>query len=265
MKRTTKYKQTGIPPFSGVADIVRYNWSQYLAAIIVVLALGGFGTYAFSNSFPFLITVAAFMGFALALWWTVASLAASWWIYDLSPLRKWDWLHKLMPREGKKWVNVHTGLDECGYLFRHETGRGAGMILDTYDPQIMTEASIRRARRRMSQIHRPDALCRSSQWPVADDLFDICYFIFAAHELRKREERLTLFREAVRCLAAGGQIVVVEHARDILNFIAFGPGFTHFWPTKEWDCLASQVGLQCIHRGRIAGFVIVNIYGRKDA
>src|SRR5690606_14150370 len=146
------------------------------------------------------------LGLALTTWWTLASLLASWWIYDLSPLRRWDWLQELAPAAGKRWVYVHTGLDECEYRLRAEQDRDQGVILDTYSPATMTEPSIRIARAETASSRKPDACCRWDAWPVRQGKFNICYFILAAHELRQREQRRNLFREAARSLAAGGQL-----------------------------------------------------------
>ncbi len=249
---------------AGVAEIVRYNKMQYVVAAVVIFALGGFTWYGARSEFPTWIIFFAAVGLFLATWWTFASLLASWWIYDLSDLRRWDWLQRLVPPQGKTWLYVHTGLDECGYQFRKQDERGQGVIIDTYSPAVMTEPSIKIARAGTALIRRPDAACRWDAWPVRQNCFNICYFILAAHELRDRAERLGLFNEAARSLAQGGKLVLVEHARDFLNFLAFGPGFTHFWPTAEWDSLAGEAGLTCTHKGRKAGFIITRVYAKEQ-
>jgi len=64
-----------------------------------------------------------------------------------------------------------------------------------------------------------------------------------------------LFAEAKRVLIPSGRIVVAEHLRSGWNFVAFGPGFLHFWPRREWLRLASAAKLRLVREGRITPFV----------
>jgi len=246
--------------FSGVGEIVRYNWTQYLAGICAVTILMGLAVAAHSLELAWWYMVPLAAGAALALWWLLASLVASWWVYDLSGIRPYGWLRQMVKSPAGRWAYVHTGLDECGYKMRNEPGAGQGMILDTFDAGTMTEVSVRRARQITSVERRPDAECRWDAWPTKGNQLDTIYFIFAAHELRQAIDRENLFKEAARSLALSGQIVLVEHVRDWRNFLAYGPGFMHFWPEKEWDRLAAEAGLMISHRGRKAGFVITRVY-----
>jgi hypothetical protein len=66
-------------------------------------------------------------------------------------------------------------------------------------------------------------------------------------------------------MAPGGRLVLVEHDRDMWNFMAFGTGFLHFWPAAMWDDTAKAAGLCCIATQRKAGFVVAKIYGKMEA
>lgn len=249
--------------FAGVSQIIRYNYGQYLAALatVVVLACAARWLVPMANLAPGLaaaLQVLLFAGAGLAAWWTLSSLVASWYIYDLSPLRRWNWLYTLADPAGSRWILVHTGLDEAGFIIREHHPASPGLILDTFHPQTMTEPSIRRARAEATTS--PDAYCHWGNWPTRHASADRVYFILAAHELRRHSDRLALFREALRSLKPGGNVVLIEHERNLLNFLAFGPGFMHFWPATEWDATASEAGLSLEYQQRIATFITARVY-----
>ena len=66
-----------------------------------------------------------------------------------------------------------------------------------------------------------------------------------------------LFGESKRILRDGGRMLVVEHVRDLANFFAFGPGFTHFQPRGEWLRLAAHAGFVVAAETRVTPFVMV--------
>ena len=241
--------------YQGVAQIVSFNRGMYYAvfsALGVALIL-----------FPFLghgerLVMADSL--APALFWMAASLAVSHYVYDRSPLYKLDWLVRALARPVQSWINIHSGWDETSVRLHTIFPHVAGQVVDMFDPSLMTEQSIHRAQR----LNRPAPSAVAAHYdalPFGDSSFDTAFCIFAAHELRRHDERVRFFREIARILCSEGQLVVVEHARDWQNFLAFGPGFLHFFSRAEWRRTASEAGLTLTTEFPFTPFARVFIFG----
>jgi SAM-dependent methyltransferase len=238
--------------YHGMLQILHYNWPMYLqagaASLAVILAI-------VLLPVPRPLAALALVGVAAGLLWSVSSLAVSHWVYDRSPLGRWDWLAGLFPEPPRRWTSVHAGLDETFGALRRVFPDGNGTVLDIYDAAEMTEPSIVRARKLSLDASAAAADFRSLPLDTASQ--DAVFLIFAAHELRRPESRLRFFQEVARVLASGGRAVLVEHLRDGQNFLAFGPGFLHFLPRREWLRLAAAAGLPVRKDFRITPFVAV--------
>ena len=240
-------------PIHGLMQIVRFNWPQYVVGAVVIGFAAAILAFVPLQGAVWWILVA---GVALATWWLVASLVASYWIYDLSPLTRWNWLVRCFPSDcpPSNVVNIHSGFDDTTLLVREVLPQTRIVTVDIYDRERMSEPSIHRARQFMPPVAGtlaapPDAL------PVDDGEADATLLLLAAHELRKPVEREALFAELRRVLRPGGRVVLAEHARNVANFLAFGPGFLHFLPYAEWLRLGRTANLRVVHEGRITPFV----------
>ena len=87
--------------------------------------------------------------------------------------------------------------------------------------------------------------------------FGRAFLIFTAHEFRRTEARVRLFREVAGALTPRGQIAVVEHLRDWRNFLVFGPGFWHFLSRRTWLSTAAAAGLHIHDEFSMTPFVRV--------
>lgn len=216
--------------WQGMWTIVRFNWPFYGGALVVLIA-AGVGIFSMTELWLRWACAAAVMG---SLYFLVVSLWVSHEVYDRSDLYRWAWLGRaLAGTERGRMVFCHSGFDEASELLRKQLKQVEWVVLDHYDETLMTEASIRRARKRFP----PSAETLSApfdRWPVATDSVAVVFGLLAIHELRSEAERSAWFTEAQRCLAPGGQVVLVEHTRNLANFLAFGPGFLHFHSGGSW-------------------------------
>ena len=226
--------------FDGVLQIVRYNWSLYIVAVLV------------STLVVFLVDVvhppAALAGLLIlgalaAVFWLALSLAVSHYVYDRSDLYRWEWIRERVAPNPRHVVSIHAGLDETSPALQEMYPAAEVTILDIYDPAEMPEPSIARARR---EARSPLASVNADfrRLPLETASADLVAVIFVAHELRRATSKEAFFREAWRVLPPGGRLLLVEHLRDGWNLAAFGPGAFHFFPRQEWLRVAGATGFQ---------------------
>jgi SAM-dependent methyltransferase len=223
-------------PCQGVAQILVFNWRIYAgtaAAVCVALAacpLAGAWVRAATLAFV-----------APAVFWAIASIAVSYYVYDRSALYDFNWMREGLAATPKRWINIHAGLDETSGLFKELFAGTEGRTVDIFDARTMTEPSIKQARQLRAAGCEAIA-ARYDALPFADARFNAAFLIFAAHELRRHELRVRLFREVARVLDAGGELVLMEHMRGGWNFAAFGPGALHFFSRRAWLMAAHEAG-----------------------
>lgn len=242
-------------PWQGVANIVRFNWPLYVAAGVMMAGALALAAILPAAWWPVrLLLVLGALGAGGSL---LVSLAVSWWVYDRSPLYRWDWLRAMAVGEPARIVNIHSGFDESSGALQTLFPAAELVALDFYDPREQTEPSVARARRAYPHPPVPARPARADALPLADGSADLALLSLAAHEVRSAAGREALFREVARVLRPGGQAVLVEHGRDLANFLAFGPGFLHFFSPAEWRRVARTAGLTARGETRITPFVHV--------
>ncbi len=244
-------------PWDGMLAIVHFNWPYYAVAPLVLLA-GIAGLFA--GGF---VATGAGLTVLGSLWFLVGSLGVSHWVYDRSDLYRWAWLSRALQNQSPENILLcHSGFDEASEMLKSLYPSAKWTVLDHFDPAVMTEASIRRARK----LFPPAPGTVSSKyddWPLADGTQNAVLGLLAIHELRTVAERAAWFREAGRCLAADGSVVLVEHARDYANFMAFGPGFLHFHSVASWRNSWEAAGFAQSSHFRITPFVRVFVLTPK--
>jgi len=216
-------------------QIVRFNWPFYAAA--------GAATAAAPFLLPRLpalwwIRVPAYAGAGLVAMWLIASLVASWIVYDRSRLMQWDWVLQALGFKPLSWINIHAGHDESSDALQRIFADARGRVFDIFAPGETTEPSIVRARERAQHEPRPGALAAEHvdyrRLPLPNGTIDVATLLLSAHELRSEDARGALFAELRRVLGPAGRVVVAEHLRDWANFMAYGPGAWHFHSRRTW-------------------------------
>ncbi|EFK56181.1 methyltransferase domain-containing protein [Sphingobacterium spiritivorum] len=231
--------------FTGVWNIIRFNWHFYvIAALILIVSL--FLYPYLPHDFQFiLITVTIIAGISI-----ISSLIVSCYIYDLSDLYKLKWLGNT---DHKQVLNINAGFDETSIILKSISPDIHLTICDFYDPQKHTEISIKRARK---IYPAKDAVCvQTTRLPFEDNTFDLCLAIFSVHEIRQEDERISFFRELNRITKSGGQIMITEHLRDIPNFLAYTIGFLHFYGKKNWIHIFREAGFRLKEEIKVTPFV----------
>lgn len=243
----------------GLRQIVRFNWPFYALAA------------AFTVSAPWLARACPRglvsdllwqSGVALASAWMFGSLAASWIVYDRSPLMAGAWIPPALGFRPDSWVNIHAGLDEWTPILRRVLGGARGRVLDIFDAAEMTEPSIARARRLARSTGRSEP-ADFRRLPLPASSIDAAFLLLSAHELRTDSARRALFEEIHRVLSRGGRAIVAEHLRDGPNAMAFGPGALHFHSRRTWTRSFEGTGFAIHREFSITPFVRIFVIGRR--
>ena len=245
--------------YQGVLQILRFNWPMYVAAAVV---LGTGAVLLLVLRLAPLLRNAALIGIGLAAFWLLVSLAVSHYVYDLSAIYRGDWLRRAIRRTPARIANLHAGFDEFSDVLRARFPETELRIFDFFDAQLMTEPSIARARQ-LARDQSPADPVDFRSLSLRDEELDAAFLIFAAHELREADARVALFSELHRSLKADGELVLVEHLRDLPNFIAFGPGFLHFHSRSTWLRDAEAAGFSSANEFSHTLFVRVFTFVRS--
>jgi ubiquinone/menaquinone biosynthesis C-methylase UbiE len=236
-------------PFQGVKNIIRFNWHFYALSVGIIFSLILFTIYS-----PDQLKFYLWMIIILILSTTVISLSVSYYIYDWSDLYKLTWLDNLNIKKTGLIVNINAGFDETSCLLKEKYKSANLIVLDFYNPITHTEISIKRAR----QLYPPypnTIDVKTTALPLADHSVDNLFIIFAAHEIRNKEERILFFKELHRVIKINGKIIITEHLRDIPNFLAYNIGFFHFYQARVWKRIFRVANFSILKEVKLTPFI----------
>jgi len=240
---------TARKPIQGVANIVRFNWHFYLLAAVLFCVLTICIRFV-PHTLAIVLSIARFTMVA----GTLLSLAVSFYIYDCSGLYTLSWLDGLGMNTAPDIVNIHSGFDETSVLLAKKYPRAHLSVCDFYDPVKHTEVSIKRARRAYPP-YPGTVVISTAHIPLQPHSADHIFAILAAHEIRDHNERVLFFQALKSSLKTNGSIIVVEHLRNMPNFIAYNIGFLHFLSKQEWKNTFREAGLTIVSEMKVTPFV----------
>jgi hypothetical protein len=217
-----------LDPFRMTKLVVSFNRHFFLLA--VGASAGGFVALRFISSAPLRWLIS--FGIAAAVYFMVASVVASYFIYDHSDLYKLRiWPARSFSAAPRNAVLVHAGYDPAADLVRRQFPEMCLHVLDFFGDT--SEPSIRRAHE-MMPIPANEEHISAANWPIPAVSQDAVFALSAAHEIRQDELRGQFFHEAARVLRQHGRMVVIEQLRNFPNFLCFGPAAWHFLSRRTW-------------------------------
>jgi len=236
-------------PYQGVWNVVRFNWHFYLLSFIGVISICLL-TNVVNFEFHWILFIVAL----LLLISSFNSLLASYYAYDLSGLYKLNWLNELEVEKDSVLVNINAGFDEISLLIKNRYPDVALQVFDFYNEETHTEISIKRARKAYTAFENTQIIS-SAHIQLNDNSVDYIFLFLSAHEIRDEKERTVFFKELKRILKPAGKIIIIEHLRNGLNFIAYNIGFFHFHTSKTWIKAFESAGLRMIDDSKLNLFI----------
>jgi SAM-dependent methyltransferase len=148
-------------------------------------------------------------------------------------------------------------------IFRQRYPHADLKVFDFYDPKKHTEVSIKRARKAYEPYPNTKNI-NTDFIPLAENSTDVVFNIFSLHEVRNREERINFLKRQHRSLKDDGRCIIVEHLRDLPNFIAYNIGFFHFLSPHEWKNNFLMAGFEIGSVIKVTPFVSVFILNKSN-
>ncbi len=233
--------------FQGLLNVVTFNWHLFIISFVSVVVLLFVQSLVDSSIISFSLRMIAY----LIIITTLVSLVVTHYIYDHSNLYSFSWLS---PNDASSILNINAGFDEVSYTIKYQTPSSEYVVADFYDEEKHTELSIKRARERYPSI--PGTLkINTNRLPFENNHFDLIIGMLSIHEIRENEECIQFLKELKRILKPSGQIVIIEHLRDLPNILAYNIGAWHFHSKPRWLNQFESAGLTLYQEEKITAFI----------
>lgn len=238
--------------FQGVLNILSFNRHFYVFGLIALLLIIA-SKYVFNwNINLFWLVI---LGFIYGL---TMPLIVSAYVYDFSGFYHFDWLKKMNLYDSKQNLNlnINTGFDETSYIIKSIFPESELQVYDFYNAKQHTEPAIIRARK-VSSVYPNTQQIESNTIPLSDNSVNNIFLLSAVHEIRKQDEKIQFLKECRRVCKPNGNVIMVEHLRDLPNFLAFTIGFTHFFSKTTWKKAFKEAGFTSINEIKFTPFMSI--------
>lgn len=241
--------------FQGVLNILSFNRHFYLIGISVLLLISlCFIFFEWSQLLLYIIITAFTYGL-------IMPLLVSAYVYDYSGYYNFNWLEKYGIKDSNKQliININAGFDETSFSIKNKFPLSNLNVYDFYNPKKHTEPAIVRARKATTEYPNTKQITTDTI-PLKDKSVDIIFLLSAAHEIRSNKEKIMFLKECRRVCKANGKIILVEHLRDLPNFLAFSIGFTHFFSKQTWNNVFKKAGFINSKEEKFTSFMSIFTY-----
>lgn len=238
--------------FQGVLNILSFNRHFYVLGLIVLaLIIGSRFVFDWNQNLFWLVIFGFLYGLTMPL-------IISAYVYDFSGFYNFEWLKRIDLDDTAENLNlnINAGFDETSYIIKSILPNSELQVYDFYNAKQHTEPAIIRARK-VSLVYPNTQQINSSTIPLKDNSVDNIFLVSAIHEIRKQEEKVLFLKECRRVCKSNGNVIMVEHLRDLPNFFAFTIGFTHFFSKATWEMAFKDAGFESINESKFTPFMSI--------
>lgn len=238
--------------FQGVINILSFNRHFYVFGLMaLVLIIGSKYIFNWNNNLFWLVICGFIYGLTMPL-------IVSAYIYDFSGFYHFDWLKKINLDDSEQHLNlnINAGFDETSYIIKSILPKSELQVYDFYNAKQHTEPAIIRARK-VSLVYPNTQQIQSNTIPLSDNSVDNIFLLSAIHEIRKQDEKIQFLKECRRVCKPNGNVIMVEHLRDLPNFLAFTIGFTHFFSKATWVRAFKEASFTSINETKFTPFMSI--------
>ncbi len=238
--------------FQGVLNILSFNRHFYVLGFgILTLLLSGHLIFNWSDWLFWIIL-------AILIYGLMAPLVVSAYVYDFSGYYEFKWLENcsIVDSNPKQILNINAGFDETSFIIENKFPDAELKVFDFYNPKQHTEQAIVRARK-VSLVFPATQQIKTDLIPLKDNSVDIIFLLSALHEIRSWQEKIRFLKECHRICKPNAKVIMIEHLRDLPNFIAFTIGFTHFFSRNVWKKSFVRAGFSSIEEIKFTPFMSI--------